>query len=215
MGQRQIDHARCVGRSPNKRPINLGDLSAAKLLAKPIESGLRFCDQDKSRSFGIEPVHEAGFPSVLPHPEQMRMLRRNIIRQRARISTGKTVSRDTGRLIDDKNRRIFVNNRHVKTSVGERIGDQQCRGTVKHQPVTGAQTVAFSRHAPIDGKKSIANRLIDFPARKMRQAFAHESIQANWLMPRRYLPFHRSACCRLIQHIDYRTIPRDLPNKEI
>ena len=122
MGQRQIDHARCVGRSPNKRPINLGDLSAAKLLAKPIESGLRFCDQDKSRSFGIEPVHEAGFPSVLPHPEQMRMLRRNIIRQRARISTGKTVSRDTGRLIDDKNRRIFVNNRHVKTSVGERIG---------------------------------------------------------------------------------------------
>src|SRR5690349_14821210 len=113
-------------------------------------------------------MHEPGLPAVRANAEQLRIARRNVIRQCAGIAPGKTMRGDACRFVDDQDRSIFVDDRYLQIEFRQRAIHQQSRETGKGNPVTHLEPIALAPTAAVDGERSIAESAIELTARKMR-----------------------------------------------
>jgi len=125
------------------------------------------------------------------------------------------MGRDAGGFVEHQDRRIFVDNRHIYLAIRQGLGGEPLFRPVKKQHVTGAESLAFLSDSSIDEEKLLADRLFDYLARNVRQTSARERVQADvrrigWNLPRPHF-----ITGDLIRHNSYRTIPRNLINRDI
>ena len=84
-----------------------------------------------------------------------------------------------GRLVEHKDRLIFVNDGDV-----ESYGRRQCRGqpmdrSGKHYQIAGDQPIAFFTDSTINCEQFFAYGSVNLAVRNMRQTAAHEMVKAN------------------------------------